>query len=163
MAPSKEQLMEAATQAQLDMNTYQAKTGAARRQGNDDAGVDTVQTEKRFPGASVKVQGDHTYNVAYTPEQPPKDPAYDDDDVVPAENIPPHGELERKKDVLLQGEAAVRNNVGDNPPGIGGNNFRGSDYYLPEDVPDSISAENNVPPDSVTKSSAEAEHPDRFL
>ncbi|KAK1574526.1 uncharacterized protein LY79DRAFT_672874 [Colletotrichum navitas] len=162
MAPSKEQLMEAAAQAQLDVNTYQAKTGAARRQGNDDAGVDTVQTEKRFPGASVKVQGDHAYNVAYTPEQPPKDPAYDDDDVVPAENISPLGDPYRKKDVLLHGEAAVRNNVGTNPPGVGGNKFPGSDYYIPEDVPDSISAEGNVPPKSVTKSSAEAEHPDKF-
>ncbi|KAK2061951.1 hypothetical protein LY76DRAFT_336592 [Colletotrichum caudatum] len=162
MAPSKEQLMESAAQAERDMNTYQAKTGAARRQGNDDAGVDSVQTEKRFPGASVTVQGDPIHNVAYTPEQPPKDPAYDDDDVVPAENISPLGDPNRKKDVLLQGEAAVRNNVGTNPPGIGGEKFAGSDYYYPEDVPDSISAEGNIPPQSVTKSSAEAEHPDNF-
>ncbi|KAK2016649.1 hypothetical protein LZ32DRAFT_65399 [Colletotrichum eremochloae] len=159
MAPSKEQLMEAAAQAQLDVNTYQSKTGAARPQGNDDAGVDTVQTEKRFPGASVMVQGDPTYNVTYTPEQPAKDPAYDDDDVVPAENISPLGNLDQKKDVLLQGEGAVRNNVGTDPPGVGGNKFSGSDYYVPEDVPDSISAEGNIPPESVTKASGEAEHP----
>ncbi|GKT54440.1 hypothetical protein ColTof4_13767 [Colletotrichum tofieldiae] len=159
MAPSKDQLMETAAQAQLDMNTYQSKTGAARPQGNDDAGVSSVQTEKRFPGASVSVQGDPTNNVSYKPEQPAKDPAYDDDDVVPAKKISSLGTQDRKDDVLLQGEGAVRNNVGTKPPGVGGNKFPGSDYYTPESVPDSISAEGNIAPESVTQASAEAENP----
>ncbi|KAK1979633.1 hypothetical protein LZ30DRAFT_751280 [Colletotrichum cereale] len=159
MAPSNEQLMETAAQAQLDMNTYQSKTGAARPQGNDDAGVSSVQAEKRFPGASVMVQGDPINNVSYKPEQPAKDPAYDDDDVVPAKKISSLGTQDHKDDVLLQGEGAVRNNVGTKPPGVGGSKFPGSDYYTPESVPDSISAEGNIAPESVTQASAEAENP----
>ncbi|KAF5494564.1 hypothetical protein CGCS363_v010284 [Colletotrichum siamense] len=156
MAPSKDQLNEIA--AQLDLNTYQSKTGAARPMGNDDAGVSSV-AERKFPGASVSVQGDPTNNVSYKPEQPAKDPAQDDDDVVPAKKISSLGTQDQKNDVLLQGEGAVRNNVGTKPPGVGGNKFPGSDYYTPESVPDSISAEGNIAPESVTQASAEAENP----
>ncbi|KAF3805135.1 hypothetical protein GCG54_00005881 [Colletotrichum gloeosporioides] len=158
MAPSKDQLNEIAAQAQLDLNTYQSKTGAARPMGNDDAGVSSV-AERKFPGASVSVQGDPTNNVSYKPEQPARDPAQDDDDVVPAKKISSLGTQDQKNDVLLQGEGAVRNNVGTKPPGVGGNKFPGSDYYTPESVPDSISAEGNIAPGSVTQASAEAENP----
>ncbi|KAI8226161.1 hypothetical protein K4K55_008612 [Colletotrichum sp. SAR 10_96] len=158
MAPSKDQLNEIAAQAQLDLNTYQSKTGAARPMGNDDAGVSSV-AERKFPGASVSVQGDPTNNVSYKPEQPAKDPAQDDDDVVPAKKISSLGTQDQKNDVLLQGEGAVRNNVGTKPPGVGGNKFPGSDYYTPESVQDSISAEGNIAPESVTQASAEAENP----
>ncbi|KAI8294509.1 hypothetical protein K4K59_005059 [Colletotrichum sp. SAR11_240] len=158
MAPSKDQLNEIAAQAQLDLNTYQSKTGAARPMGNDDAGVSSV-AERKFPGASVSVQGDPTNNVSYKPEQPAKDPAQDGDDVVPAKKISSLGTQDQKDDVLLQGEGAVRNNVGTKPPGVGGNKFPGSDYYTPESVPDSISAEGNIAPESVTQASAEAENP----
>ncbi|KAF6836391.1 hypothetical protein CPLU01_03675 [Colletotrichum plurivorum] len=161
MPPSKDQLNEIAAQAQLDMNTYQSKTGEARAMGNDDAGVSSV-SERKFPGSSVSVQGDPTNNVTYKPEQPRKNPAENDDDVVPAKKISSLGTQDRKDDVLLQGEGAVRNNVGTKPPGVGGGKFKGADYYTPESVPDSISAEGNVAPESVTQASAEAENPSRF-
>lgn len=37
--------------------------------------------------------------------------------------------------------------------------FKGADYYQPESVPDSISAEGYIPPESVTQTSREAEQP----
>ncbi|KAL7931918.1 hypothetical protein V8C35DRAFT_308867 [Trichoderma chlorosporum] len=60
-------------------------------------------------------------------------------------------------DILAQGQAASRANVGRNPPGVGGSQFKGSDYYTPESVPDSISAEGWIAPESVTQASRETE------
>ncbi|OIW33366.1 hypothetical protein CONLIGDRAFT_628252 [Coniochaeta ligniaria NRRL 30616] len=52
MAPSNDELRDIANQAEKDVNTYQAKTGAARGRDIDEAGVDT-RVEKKFPGATV--------------------------------------------------------------------------------------------------------------
>lgn len=60
-------------------------------------------------------------------------------------------------DIAAQGQAASRANVGRNPPGVGGSKYKGSDYYTPESVPDSISAEGWIAPDSVTQASRETE------
>lgn len=57
MAPSKEQLDAIAREAESDLNTYQAKTGAARDQADDPAGVRSMP-ENKFPGSDVKYQGD---------------------------------------------------------------------------------------------------------
>lgn len=67
------------------------------------------------------------------------------------------GKERKGNDILDQGASAVRNNVGSNPPGPGGSQFKGADYYTPESVPDSVSAEGNVAPESVTQASREAE------
>jgi len=67
------------------------------------------------------------------------------------------GQQDRKPDMLAKGEAASLSNVGRNPPGVGGSKFRGENYYTPESVPDSISAEGNVAPESVVQASREAE------
>lgn len=60
-----------------------------------------------------------------------------------------------RKGVLQEGQDAAAHNVGKNPPGPGGEKYRGSDYYTPETVPDSIATQNEVPPDSVIQSAAE--------
>ena len=57
MAPSNAELDQIARQAEADLNTYQAKTGAGRDQVDDPAGVCSLP-ENRFPGADVKYQGD---------------------------------------------------------------------------------------------------------
>ena len=62
-------------------------------------------------------------------------------------------------DVAEFGRQAAQDNLPRNATGPGGSQFKGSDYYTPESVPDSISAEGNIPPDSVTQSSREAEFP----
>lgn len=59
--------------------------------------------------------------------------------------------------IINEGQAAVQSNVGRNPPGPGGSRFKGEDYYNPESVPDSISAEGQVPPESVVSASKESE------
>lgn len=67
------------------------------------------------------------------------------------------GKERKGNDILDQGASAARNNVGSNPPGAGGAQFKGEDYYRPESVPDSISAEGYVAPESVTQASRETE------
>lgn len=66
-------------------------------------------------------------------------------------------QYENTFDVLVEGEMASKINVGANPPGVGGAKFKGADYYTPESVPDSISAEGYVAPESVTQASRETE------
>lgn len=67
------------------------------------------------------------------------------------------GKERKGNDILDQGASASKNNVGSNPPGPGGSQYKGEDYYQPESVPDSISAEGYVPPESVTQASRETE------
>lgn len=67
------------------------------------------------------------------------------------------GKERKGNDILDQGASAVRNNVGSNPPGPGGSQFKGAEYYTPESVPDSISAEGNIAPESVTQATRESE------
>jgi len=85
---------------------------------------------------------------------------YNDSDVPPRSTIG-RSETETKEhrgqDALAQGLDAKEANVGRNPPGVGGGSFKGEDYYTPEDVPDSIATEGNVPPDSVIQASKESE------
>lgn len=67
------------------------------------------------------------------------------------------GKERKGNDILDQGASAAKSNVGSNPPGPGGSQYKGQDYYRPESVPDSISAEGYVPPESVTQASRETE------
>lgn len=67
------------------------------------------------------------------------------------------GKERKGNDILDQGASAATNNVGRNPSGPGGSKYKGEDYYRPESVPDSISAEGYVPPESVTQASKETE------
>lgn len=87
---------------------------------------------------------------------------YNDNDVVTRKalgksDIVGAGKERKGNDILDQGASAVKNNVGSNPPQPGGSQFKGEDYYRPESVPDSISAEGNIAPESVTQSSRESE------
>ncbi|PTB63135.1 hypothetical protein BBK36DRAFT_1144194 [Trichoderma citrinoviride] len=175
-------------QAEADLNTYQAKTGAARPPSNNDAGVD-VNVEKKFEGAEVAYGDDLSTNRGYNKRIPPSEggdldargrqarghlyegpggpedkiaqsysqnPGRNDPDVVDADVDETQG-LSQKDDLLAQGQAASRQNVGKNPPGPGGSQFKGSDYYMPESVQDSISAEGWTAPESVTQASRETE------
>ncbi|KAI9155472.1 Protein BTN1 [Paramyrothecium foliicola] len=178
-----------AKQAEADLNTYQAKTGNARAQGLDDAGVNSF-AEKKFENASVEYGDELSTNAGYNKRIPPSEGGelddrgrqtrgehfegqggpeeklaranYDaggnnDNDVVPANITKVPGEASGSGDILTAGRAAAQSNVGRNPPGPGGSQFKGEDYYNPESVPDSISAEGNVAPESVTEASREAE------
>jgi hypothetical protein len=70
MAPSPEELRELAEKAEMDVNTYQAKTGMARGRDIDEAGVDT-RVEKRFEGASVKYTPELVTNRGWNRRIPP--------------------------------------------------------------------------------------------
>ena len=85
-------------------------------------------------------------------------PGQNDNDVVPA-NVPKTSGLGSVNDIATQGQAASVANVGRKAPGVGGSQFKGEDYYTPESVPDSISAEGNIAPSSVNQASREAEFP----
>lgn len=65
-------------------------------------------------------------------------------------------------DIATRGQDASEANVGRNPPGPGGQKWKGENYYEPESVPGSISAEGNEAPASVIEASREAEHPEKF-
>jgi hypothetical protein len=79
-----------------------------------------------------------------------------DNDVVNA-RVPETGGLGSANDIATQGKIASKANVGSNPQGPGGSKFKGSEYYTPESVPDSISAEGWIAPESVTEASRETE------
>lgn len=79
MAPSEEELTRIANQAEADLNTYQAKTGAAREQTDEPAGVRSVPGN-RFPGADVKYQGeDLSTNASWNKRIPPSEGGDTDD------------------------------------------------------------------------------------
>ncbi|KAK8048378.1 hypothetical protein PG994_010108 [Apiospora phragmitis] len=60
-------------------------------------------------------------------------------------------------DALSEGREAVETNMASKSHPSHKGEFKGSDYYTPESVPDSISAEGNVAPGSVTQASRESE------
>lgn len=69
---------EISKQAEADLNTYQAKTGEARRFGVDDAGANTYQAEK-FPGAEVQQDDDLSTNSGWDRRIPPSEGGTTDD------------------------------------------------------------------------------------
>nr|WNZ75410.1 hypothetical protein [Trichoderma harzianum] len=177
---------EISRRAEADLNTYQAKTGNARPQADDDAGVNSY-VEKKFDSANVSYGDDLSTNRGYNKRIPPgeggdvdaggrqatgnqyegqggpddkisesyrQQGGQNDADVVGADTERNFG---NSGDIAAQGQAASRANVGRNPPGVGGSKYKGSDYYTPESVPDSISAEGWIAPESVTQASRETE------
>lgn len=60
-------------------------------------------------------------------------------------------------DIATKGQDAATHNVGRRAPGVGGSQFKGENYFTPETVPDSISAEGNIAPKSVNQASRESE------
>ncbi|KAK6067651.1 hypothetical protein SCUP234_11520 [Seiridium cupressi] len=70
MAPGEQQLRNIADQAERDLNSYQAKTGAGKSSSNDDAGVDS-RVENKFPGAQVQYDTDLSTNASYNKRIPP--------------------------------------------------------------------------------------------
>jgi hypothetical protein len=58
---------------------------------------------------------------------------------------------------VATGADASRSNVGSTSGKIGGSHYKGEDYYQPGDVPDSIAAQGNIPPESITQASNETE------
>ncbi|KAF4977915.1 hypothetical protein FZEAL_5620 [Fusarium zealandicum] len=174
-----------AKQAEQDLNTYQAKTGNARPQDAENAGVNP-HAENKFAdsGAQVEFGEDISTNRGYNKRIPPSEGGivddkgrqtrgehyegeggpidklnqvgggHNDNDVVPA-RMPQVSGLGGAEDIATQGQAAMRNNVGKNPSGPGGSQFKGADYVEAESVPDSISAEGNIAPNSVVEAAAE--------
>ncbi|PON26539.1 hypothetical protein TGAM01_v204549 [Trichoderma gamsii] len=179
---------EISRRAEEDLNTYQSKTGNARPQGLDDAGVNSY-AEKKFDSAKVTYGDELSTNRGYNKRIPPSEggdldargrqarghlyegkggpedkvaesyrqqPGQNDNDVEDTP-VPDIEGLGSRDDIATKGEIASKANVGSNPPGPGGSQFKGSEYYTPESVPDSMSAEGWVPPESVTEASREAE------
>ncbi|KAI0010279.1 hypothetical protein F4779DRAFT_578238 [Xylariaceae sp. FL0662B] len=198
MAPSSETLRQIADQAEHDLNTYEAKTGAHKTSPNDEAGVDT-RAENKFPGAEVRYDNDLSTNASYNKRIPPEEGGdldsrgrqtrgehfegvggpehklaqqardYGGNDEFDSagkrqhdvgsrdatESTVPYGS--EGQDVLSQGKEAVESNIEGTKYAPRKDQFKGSDYYAPESVPGSISAEGYEPPESVTQSSREAE------
>lgn len=72
MAPGNDNLQNIINQAERDLNSYQAKTGAGKSSSNDDAGVDS-SVESRFPGAKVQYDEDLSTNASYNKRIPPEE------------------------------------------------------------------------------------------
>ncbi|KAI2466990.1 hypothetical protein F4781DRAFT_331291 [Annulohypoxylon bovei var. microspora] len=62
-----------------------------------------------------------------------------------------------RSEVMAEGREAVQANVEGTKRNPRKGQFKGSNYFTPESVPGSISAEGYEPPESVTQSSREAE------
>ncbi|KAF4122002.1 hypothetical protein GMORB2_7595 [Geosmithia morbida] len=176
-------------QAETDLSTPQAY-GNNRNPGITDAGVDS-KVEKKFPSANVATGDELSTNAGFNKRIPPSEggelddhgrqtrgehfegrggpehiskqkPGGDNDNDVVSARVPQvHGEGS-VNDIATQGKTAAIHNVGTKPPGPGGQKYPADDYYVPESVPDSISAEGNVAPESVVQASGEAEHPDSY-
>lgn len=176
-----------AEQAEASLNSHQAKTGGGRVQADDDAGVNS-RAVKDFPGATVQTGDDLSTNRGFDRRIPPNeggdldakgrqtrgqefegkggpqdknDEFYrdqggvNDQDVASGRITTTSRQAAQKGDLAEFGRAAAQENT----PSTGRAQFKGSDYYTPESVPDSISAEGNLPPDSVTQTSQESEFP----
>ncbi|KAL4723608.1 hypothetical protein ACLX1H_009246 [Fusarium chlamydosporum] len=170
-----------AKQAEQDLNTYQAKTGAARPNDADNAGVNPM-AENKFEGAHVEFGDELSTNAGYNKRIPPSEGGITDDkgrqtrgqhyegeggpldklekanderggnndnDVVPASFKQTSG-LNAADDIAEKGQEAMRTNVGRNPPGPGGSQFKGADY-TEDSVPDPRSAQGYVAPDSAVE------------
>ncbi|KAI1096566.1 hypothetical protein F5B19DRAFT_437077 [Rostrohypoxylon terebratum] len=194
MAPSSETLRKIADQAERDLNTYDAKTGAQRTSSNDEAGVDT-RVERKFPGASVRHDTDISTNAGYNKRIPPEEGGDVDArgrqtrgehfegvggpqekvarqarDFGGSNEFDPAGSNRRevgssvtdptvgynRSDAMDEGREAAQANL-QGAQGKPRQQFKGSNYFTPESVPGSISAEGYEPPESVTQSSREAE------
>ncbi|KAH7120341.1 hypothetical protein B0J13DRAFT_649102 [Dactylonectria estremocensis] len=165
-----------------------AKTGNARPQGLDEAGVNSA-AERKFDGANVEYGDELSTNRGYNKRIPPSEGGVLDDrgrqtrgehfegeggprdkasqsyqeqggqndqDVVNA-RVAQNDGLESGRNIATEGQQASRVNVGRNPPGHGGSEFKGENYYTPESVPDSTSAQGWIAPGSVTQASREAQ------
>lgn len=122
----------------------------------------------RLPPNNRQTRGEHFEGVGgpeHKVAQAQRDAGGDNDnDVVTRKalgkaDIVGAGKERKGNDILDQGASAAKHNVGGTPSGPGGSQFKGEDYYRPESVPDSISAEGNIAPDSVTQTSRESEFP----
>ncbi|KAI0408692.1 hypothetical protein F4802DRAFT_617667 [Xylaria palmicola] len=69
---SDENFRKIAEEAEINLNTYESKTGAHRTSRNDEAGIDT-RVETRFPGAEVKYGKDLSTNASYNKRIPPEE------------------------------------------------------------------------------------------
>lgn len=75
-----------------------------------------------------------------------------DNDVVPKSVLDIEDTGKRRggyTEAFDQGADSTKANVGRNPPGVGGSQFRGADYELPEDVPDQSAEQGNIPGENV--------------
>ncbi|KAI2778979.1 hypothetical protein F4815DRAFT_221135 [Daldinia loculata] len=196
MAPSSETLRNIADQAERDLNSYEAKTGANRTSRNDEAGVDT-RVEKKFPGADVRYDTDLSTNASYNKRIPleeggdvdsrgrqtrgehfegvggPEDKlAREARDFGGDDEFNAAGSQRRevgssdvtestggsgRSDAFAQGKEAVQANTEGTKYNPRKDHVKGSNYYTPESVPGSISAEGYEAPESVIQSSREAE------
>ncbi|KAK7908588.1 hypothetical protein PG985_015891 [Apiospora marii] len=196
---NQEHWREIAAQAERDLNSYEAKTGAGKTSVNDEAGVDT-RVENKFPGAEVRYDDDLSTNGSYNKRIPPQEGGeldargrqtrgehfegqggpehklaqqqrelggHDNANEVGSSNGPRASEADTfaqgghggNRDAMLEGKAAAETNVHSDSHLRHKGQFKGSDYYTPETVPDSIAAEGNLAPESVVQSSREAENP----
>ncbi|KAH7130984.1 hypothetical protein EDB81DRAFT_660161 [Dactylonectria macrodidyma] len=166
-----------AHQAETDLNTYQAKTGSARPQGLDDAGVNAT-AERKFDGAQVEYGDELSTNRGYNKRIPPseggvlddrgrqtrgehfegeggpgdkvsqsyRDQGGQNDQDVVSERVSQNDGLDSGNNVATQGQQASWANP-----------FKGENYYAPESVPDSTSAQGWIAPESATQASREAQ------
>ncbi|TQV94712.1 hypothetical protein IF1G_06723 [Cordyceps javanica] len=156
-----------ANQAEADLNTYQAKTGAARPQGLDEAGVNSV-AEKRFEdrGARVSYGDELSTSGSYNKRIPPSEGGVLDD-----RGRQSRGEqfddTERSLDKLNQPSKHTATNDNDVVPArvaapmSGGGSGSGSGgvfkgkHHDPDSVPDPNSAQGYIQPESAVEASRE--------
>ncbi|KAL1901096.1 hypothetical protein Sste5346_002163 [Sporothrix stenoceras] len=176
-----------AEQAEASLNTHQAKTGGGRVQADDDAAVNS-RAVKDFPGSTVQTGDELSTNRGYDCRIPPneggdldaegrqtrgqhfegrggpheKDQEFyreqggaNDNDMASGRFTASSQRAAQSGDLAEFGRAAAQ----DNAPSTGRTQFKGSEYYTPESVQDSISAEGNLPPGSVTQTSRKSEFP----
>ncbi|KAI5928370.1 hypothetical protein F4810DRAFT_716998 [Camillea tinctor] len=197
MVTTPETLNKIAGQAERDLNSYQARTGARKSSPSDEAGVDTT-VENKFPGAEVRYDKDLSTNAGYNKRIPPEEGgeldsrgratrgehfegiggpehklAQQERDYGGFDNLDATGKQQRdissqdvtdstipqhkEGDMLAAGKEAVSSNIEGTKYAPRKEHFKGSEYYTPESVPGSISAEGYEAPPSVTESSPEAE------
>lgn len=76
---SKKSPLDYAYEAEQDLNSYQAKTGAGNNDSSDDTGINASAVESKFPGSIVKAGEDFISSGSYN-RKIPQDEGGDVDD-----------------------------------------------------------------------------------
>ncbi|KAK6068517.1 hypothetical protein SCUP515_09515 [Seiridium cupressi] len=156
MAPGEQQLRNIADQAERDLNSYQAKTGAGKSSSNDDAGVDSRVENKQTRGEHFEGEGGPEHKLAQQQRDFGGEDTYDS-----SGRRQPQGSDSYEtgnRDAMSEGKEYVQSNLQSEGIPREKNKFPGSEYYTPESVPGSISSAGYEAPRSVTQASRESEN-----
>ncbi|KAI1751425.1 hypothetical protein F4782DRAFT_531451 [Xylaria castorea] len=145
-----------AEEAERNLNTYEAKTGAHKTSRNDEAGVDT-RVENQFPGSQVRYGQDLSTNAGYNEFDPTNKRRHD----ISSRSAADDTTGAYSGEVMSEGKEAAQSNIESSKFVPHKGQYPGSEYHITQEVPGEMSAEGYEAPASVTEASRESERYNR--